>query len=105
MNAALEIFDLALDFVAAGQQRNAQDYVTAGRAGQRGRELIRKVTDAFFAKERRQALEGNLSVDLRRRARRQQARREEIALARRQQVGAGEQVDVLIENLTELHHQ
>ena len=44
------------------------------------------------------------AIDVVRRARRQQARREQVALARRDQLGAVEDVDVLIDHLADPDH-
>ena len=85
-HAAIEVVDLALDLALAQRQRHGQDGVAAADADRRRRDQVGEVADPILADEARQPLEGDGAVDLGRRARRQQPRREEVALARRQQL-------------------
>ena len=86
---------------AAGTVRIALPPAGANR---RRRDQVRHRAELVFVDEARQPLQHDGAIDVVRRSRRQQARREEIALARRDQLRAVEDVDVLIDDLADPHH-
>ena len=73
-------------------------------ANRRRGDQIRQRAKLIFVDEARQPLEHDGAIDVVRRARRQQARREQIALARRNEVRPVEDVHVLIDDLADPDH-
>ena len=104
VDAAVEVVALARDLLLPRRQRHRQDRVAAAGAHRRRRNQIRHGAELILVDEARQPLQLDRAIDVVRRARRQEARREEIALARRDELGAVENVDVLIDDLADPHH-
>ena len=105
LQAAIEIVDLALHFVLAERQRHRQYRVARSGPDRRRGEHVGHVADAVLGDDAGQALQHDGAVDRLRRARRQQTRREEVAFAGRRQHRAVEDVDVLVDQLADPHHQ
>ena len=104
VDAAIELVDLALDLALAVGERHGQDRVAAAGADRRRRDHVRERADLILVDEARQPLQHDRAVDIVGRARRQEARGEQVALARREQLGAREDVDVLIDHLADPDH-
>ena len=104
MHAAIEIVDLALDVALPQRRRHGQNPLLASGANRGRSDQIRHRAKLVFIDEARQPLENDGAIDVVRRARRQQARREQIALARRNQVRPVEDVHVLIDDLADPDH-
>ena len=105
VDAAIEVVDLALHFVLPEGQRHRQHRRCRPRSADRRRgEHVRHVADAILGDEAGQPLQHDGAIDLVRRARRQQARREQIALAGRRELGVDVDVDVLVDQLADPHH-
>ena len=105
VDAAIEIVDLALDVPLAERRGHGQDAL-AVRSVRTGVAAIRygvepKTSSATKLGSRSQH---DGAIDGVRRSRRQQARREEIELARGDELRAVEDVDVLIDHLADPHH-
>ena len=62
---------------------------------------VRDGPDLILVHEARKPIEHDRAIDVVRRARGQEARREQVALARREQLGAVEDVDVLLDHLAD----
>ena len=104
VDAAIELVDLALDLLLARGQRHRQDAVAAGGAHRRRGDHVGNGADLILVDEARQPLQHDRAIDVVRRSRRQEARREQIALARGDELGAVEDVDVLVDDLADPHH-
>ncbi len=104
VNAAIEVVDLALDLALAGGQRHGQDAIALAGPDRRGGDHVRDGADLILVDEAGQPLQHDRAVDVVRRARRQEPGGEQIALARREQLRAVEDVDVLIDHLADPHH-
>ena len=103
-HAAIELVDLLFDLLLPVGERHGDDAFAAAGAHGRRRQLIGEVADLLLADERRQPIEQDRSVDVARRARREQLRREEVARAGRLQARPVEQVDVLVDGAADEHH-
>ena len=100
----VELVDLAIELLLAERQRHDDDAVAASGAHRRRRDAVREVGDLLDADEHRQPVEDHVPVRRARRAHRQQARREQIALARRFEPRTIEEVDVLVDGAADEHH-
>ena len=102
-HAAIEFLDLRLDLLLPRGQRHRQDGVARLDPHRRRGDEVLDRPHRLAADERRLPLEQDGAVHLARRARRQQARGKQVALARRQQVRAVEDVDVLRDHAAQPH--
>ena len=103
VDTAIELVDLAFDFaLPVGERHRQNPLVPPARTG--GRDHVRERADPILPDEARQALQRDGAIDVVRRPRRQQARREQIALARRDEPRAFEHVDVLVDHLADPDH-
>ncbi len=104
-HAAIELVDLRVDLLLAQRQRHRQNRFAILNPHRRGGDEVRVGADRFAGHERRPALEQDGAIDVALGARRQEARREQVALARREQPRAVEDVDVLRDDSTQPDHQ
>ncbi len=103
-HATIELVDLLLDLLLPVRHRHGDDAFAAAGAHRRRRQLVGKIADLLLADVGRQSVEQDRAIDVARRARRQQLRREQIACARRLQARAIEQVHVLVDRAPNQHH-
>ena len=81
VDAAIEVVDLAADFTLPQRQRHRQQRVLSCGAHRRGCQNVSEGAEHVLAHEAGQPLQHDGMVDVVRRSRRQDARREQIALA------------------------
>ena len=103
-HAPVELVNLLLDVQLLGRERDGDDALAATGGDRRRREPKRHGADLFVADEGRQPVEHDASIDVARRAHREQPRRKEIACAGRLQAIAIEQVDVFVDGAPDEHH-
>ena len=98
------VVDLPLDLQLPQRQRHRDDALAAAGADRRGGLHVARVGELFDADEGRQPIEHDPPVDPAGRPRRQQPRREQVALARRLEARPLEQVHVLVDGAADEHH-
>ena len=101
---SIQRVDLLLDLPLPRGQRHGEDAQLPDGQRRRGDQIL-ECADALSRDERRFVAQAKGAVDLGRRARRQQAGREQIALARGEQPRAHEDVHVLIDQPADPDHQ
>src|SRR4030095_15409368 len=104
MNAAVEIIDLAIDVALSRRQWDGREALLPASVHGRGSDRVGNGPDTIFTDEARQALKRNGAIDRIRGACRQQTRREQIALAGRDELRAFKNVDVLVDDLADPDH-
>ena len=105
VDAAIELVDLALDLALPVGERHGQDRRSRPPARTGAAAIMYgNVADAILADEARQPLQRDRAIDVVGRPGRQQPGREQVALARRDELGAVEDVDVLIDHLADPDH-
>ena len=102
---AVELVDLRVDLALAQRERHADDGLPVVDPDRRRRHQVLVGADRLAGDVGRPAVERERAVDVAGRARRQQARREQVALAGGEQAGAGEDVDVLADDAAQPDQQ
>ena len=98
----IEIVDLPFDLRLAQRHRHRDDaFTAAGPDGGGGEQIL---PPSCFADEGRQPVEHDPAIHVGGRAPRQETRGEQVALARRLQLRALEEVHVLIDGAPDQHH-
>ena len=104
VNAAVQVVDLLLDLAAAVGQRNRQDQVAVAGPHRRGGNQVGDRPDLVLVHEARKPIQDDGPIHVSGRARRQEARREQVALAGGEQLRAVEDVEVLLDHLADRDH-
>ncbi len=105
-DAAVEVVDLALDLLLPEGERHGEDRIAPACADRGGRHHVAEAAHLFLGDDGGQAVEGDGAIDVRGRARGQQARGEQVPLARRLSAsGAAEEVDVLADDAAQPDHR